>query len=65
MEQSKEEYTEHVTRLTWLLARAKMAEVLLQNGIADVHNDQVGFWTQLAGSPTFLPLYDLLGEFND
>jgi hypothetical protein len=65
MIEQNEDYTEKIRRITWLQARAKIAMVLLETGVADTHNDQVGFWTQIAGNPTFLSLYDLLGDLDD
>jgi hypothetical protein len=55
---------ELIRKQAWAEARTKMSNILVEHGIADIHNDQVGFWVQVAGYPTWLGLYDLLGEYR-
>jgi hypothetical protein len=49
---------------TYLDIRAKVAEVLLQQGILDTYEGRVGWWVN-NGSATFIALYDVLEAVRD
>lgn len=49
---------------TFLDIRAKVSQILLEQGILDTHDGRVGWWVA-STSPTFIALYDVLEDARD
>jgi hypothetical protein len=53
---------EQIRNLEYLEIRAKLGEALLQQGLIEVHNDQLGWWKN---DLNFVSFYDLMEAIRD
>lgn len=59
-----ESQIELIKNKVFLDIRARVAEILLDQGILDTHDGVVGWWVS-SSSPTFISLYDVLEDARD
>jgi len=49
---------------TFLDIRARVAEILLDQGVLDTYDGKIGWWVA-SSTPTFISLYDVLEDARD
>lgn len=59
-----ESQVELIKNKIYIELRAKIAEILIDQGILDTHNGTVGWWVP-SSHPTFISLYDVLEDARD